>query len=56
MDRFGSYREKTVHAEKIRLKDGLHFKCYHNCPHNNKGICKCIILNDSIHVKYCFCG
>ena len=95
MDRFGSIRKKTVHAEKVKLKDGFHLICYHNCPHkmtdmegavlvesnlkergflvkdinkieediksirehnNNKGICKCIILNDSMHVKYCFCG
>lgn len=56
MDRFGSVRKKTVHTEKVQLIDGIHFKCHHNCPHNNNGICSCIILNDSIHVKYCFCG
>lgn len=57
MDRFGSVRHKTIHAEKIKLDDGLHFVCEHiGCPHNNNGICKCILLNDSMHVKYCFCG
>jgi len=56
MDRFGSIRTKTVHAEKVKLDDGLHFRCYHVCPHNKNGICKCRIVDDSIHVKYCFCG
>jgi hypothetical protein len=56
MERFGSVREKTVHTEKVKLDDGIHFKCSHNCPHNNNGVCKCIIIDDSIHVKYCFCG
>jgi len=23
---------------------------------NNYGFCRCIILNDSIHTRYCFCG
>ncbi len=56
MERFGSVRQKTIHTEKVLLEDGWHFNCPHACPHNNNGICKCIILNDSIRVKYCFCG
>lgn len=57
MDRFGSMRQKTEHHEKVMLEDGLHFVCqWIKCPHNRKGICKCIILEDCIHVIYCFCG
>jgi len=56
MEKFGSFRTKTIHAEKVKLDDGFHFRCYHKCPHNVKGICKCIIIDNSIHVKYCFCG
>lgn len=57
MERFGSVRYKTVHAKKVKLKDGLHFICEHiHCPHNIGWTCKCIILDDSIKVKYCFCG
>lgn len=57
MDRFGSVRQKTIHTKKVLLKDGLHFICEHlSCPHNKSWICKCIIIHDSIHIKYCFCG
>lgn len=56
MKRFGTTRKKTIH-EKIKLEDGWHFKCeYLHCPHNNNGICKCILIDNRIEVKYCFCG
>lgn len=57
MKRFGSVRQKTIHTKKVKLKDGFHFIYEHlNCPHNTSWVCQCIILNDSINVKYCFCG
>jgi len=58
MERFGSVRQKTVHNNKILLKDGWHFECkWIKCPGNDgKGICHSVILNDTIHTKYCFCG
>jgi len=57
MLRFGSIREKTQHHEKKTLADGVHFVCkWLNCPHNIDGLCKCIIIDDSIDVIYCFCG
>jgi len=66
MLRFGSKRRmKTVHTKKIKLSDGCHLRCkWLGCPYQIKeyktgkpnGICKSIILNNTIQTIYCFCG
>lgn len=62
--RFGTV-SKTVHTKKIRLSNGTHLKCkWLNCPSQLKeyktnkptGICKAVLLNNTIQVRYCFCG